>query len=86
MVKAQQTFVNETKHPVYVTIEPVCNPCWLQPGDWLTLIYTVPSAGDALRITFCDADCLLLDPIGALEHEVLVNGQSAEDLSWKFKR
>ena len=86
MVKAQQTFINEAKHEICVTIEPVCNYCLLHPGDRLTLIYTVPSSGDALRVILRGPSDLWIDPVGFLEYQVLVNGQPAEDLSWKFER
>ena len=86
MVKAQQTFVNRAKHPIYVSIEPICDCYKLQPEDRLTVIYFVPSAGDALEVYFLSQEELLIDPnVNIPYSEVLVNGRSAEDLSWNFE-
>ena len=69
---------------IYVSIE-VTPECYeLEAGDRLTLTYDVPEQGDALEIEFIN-DCeLVVWPMGE-EPTVLINGESAEGRSWRFK-
>lgn len=84
MTSAQQTIVNRKDGPIYVSIEPAPECYELEPEDRLTLTYKVPSGGDALEVHFINERELVIWP-GDDVVTVLINGQSAEGRSWKFK-
>ena len=76
--------MNAKDGPIYVSIE-VTPECYeLEPGDRLTLVYTVPDQGDALIVEFINDRELVIWPHGD-EPTVLINGESAEGRSWEFK-
>jgi hypothetical protein len=85
MLKAQQTFTNSTQHPIYISIEITPDCYKLEPGDRLTIIYDVPTSGDALEVHFINQEELVLWPGTTVMPEVLINGKSAEGLSWNFE-
>jgi hypothetical protein len=60
MLKAQQTFTNRTQHPIYISIEITPDCYKLEPDDRLTIIYDVPTGGDALEVQFINREGLSL--------------------------
>jgi hypothetical protein len=85
MPKGQQTFANRTEHPIYISIEITPDCYKLEPDDRLTIIYDVPTGIDALEVHFINNEELVLWPGTTVEPEVLINGKSAEGLSWNFE-
>ncbi len=86
MARTQQTFVNEKDGPIYVSVEPWPECFELEPGDKLTLIYDAEDIGDAVQVNFInDRELVLWPNLASDEIEFLLNGQNAEDRSWKFK-
>jgi len=71
-------------HPIYISIE-IAPDCYkLEPGDRLTIIYEVPEGIDALEVHFINKEELVIWPAMATKPDVLINGKSAEGLSWNF--
>ena len=85
MPKAQQTIVNRKDGPIYVSIKVTPGCYELEPGDRLTLTFDVPEQGDALEIDFINDRALVVWPMRKGEPTVLINGESAEGRSWRFK-
>lgn len=83
-MKARQTFENCHDGPIYISVEPSPECYELEPGERLTLIYDVIPDADSLDVNFINANELVIWPMGD-EPIVLINGQSAEGRSWKFK-
>lgn len=86
MTRAQQTFVNQKQHPIYISIE--INPeCFeLEPGDRLTLVYDLPAGGDALEVQFInDRELVIYPAVIDDQPKVLINGEPASGRSWRFK-
>ena len=81
-----ETFENEQKEPIYISVEPWPECFELEPGDKLTLIYDATEAGDALEVDVIDEDELVVWPNGDI-HEIqfLFNGEPGEGRSWTFK-
>jgi len=86
MQVSRQTIKNDRDIPIYVSIEPTPECYELEPGEKLTVIFQVPSDGDALEINFINERELVIWPGEQLdEPRVLINEASAERRSWKFK-
>lgn len=84
--QTQQTFVNETDKPIYISVEPWPESFELEPNDKLTLIYEPVETGDAPSIHFVNDRELVLWPTAKdAKIEYLINDQRAEHLSWKHK-
>ena len=83
MPKVQQTFVNRAEHPVFIYVEVVPDCYKLQPGDRLTIVDDAPEGAALSEISFLSREELHVWPVDCA-HEVLVNGKSAEGLSWNF--
>jgi hypothetical protein len=85
--RTKQTFVNETDHPIYVSIEPWPECFELEPQDKLTLVYEPVEAGDAPSIHFVNERELVIWPTAKDDEiEYLINDERAEHLSWKHKQ
>jgi hypothetical protein len=73
-----------------VEIVPDCYK--LEPGDRLTVIYEALDGIDSLEVNFLNEQELVIWPGGTsdrggiFELEVLINGKSAEGLSWAFNK
>ncbi len=83
MPKVQQTFTNRTRHPVFIYVEITPDCYKLQPDDRLTIIDEVPDGAALAEIDFVNNEELTIWPVSN-EPEVLVNGKSAEGLSWNW--
>ena len=85
MARIQQTFENRKDGPIYISVEPWPHCFELEPGDKLTLAWDAPESGEAMYVSFLNERELVLYPEGAFDPEILLNGESAEGLSWNFK-
>ena len=86
MARIQQTFENRKDGPIYISVEPWPHCFELEPGDKLTLIWNAPESGEAMYVSFLNERELVLYPeSGVDDPEILLNGESAEGLSWSFK-
>lgn len=86
MARTQQSFINQKKEPIYVSVEPWPECFELEPGDKLTLIWDAAENGDAAQIDFINERELVIWPNGEIdEMQFLFNGEPGEDRSWTFK-
>lgn len=85
-MRTQQTFVNRTNGPIYVSVElsPECFE--LEPGDRLTLIWDSATTSDTMQTDFINERELVVWPNGNTDDiRYLINDEPGEDRSWTFK-
>ena len=86
MAQTQQTFVNDTEGPIYVSVEPWPECFELEPKDRLPLLWDAPDSGDAILTSFINERELVVWPNGEIDAiQYLINGEEAEERSWTFK-
>jgi hypothetical protein len=86
MPSTQQTLVNRTTAPIYVSVEPWPECFELEPGDKLTLVWDAPTTGDAMQIDFINEREFVVWPSGEIDDiRYLFNGEPGADRSWTFK-
>ena len=97
MPKFQLTFTNRAQHPIFIYVEITPDCYKLRPGDQLTIIDDVPEGAKFPEVDFGSEEELTIWPAWCInpqagiggsiaEPEILVNGKSAEGLSWNWDR
>lgn len=86
MPQTQQTFVNRTENPIYISVEPWPECFELEPTQRFTIVWDAPDTGDTVEIDFINEHELVIWPSGKIDTiQFLIDDIDASDRSWTFK-